>query len=88
VSKSINKDQVYTSGRYFLGLGKAFLEFPRSEQTIDFSTSCTSRCVQRRSNCTTLILAVAVLFFVCCICVCVSFRRRASTAHGTVAGVH
>lgn len=39
VNKQINQDQVFLSGRYFLGLGKAFLEFPRNEQTIDFSTS-------------------------------------------------
>lgn len=39
VSKSINKDQVFTSGRYFVGLGKAFLEFPRSYQNIDFSSA-------------------------------------------------
>lgn len=37
VSKKIATDRVYTSGRYFLGLGKEFLEFPMNFQNIEYS---------------------------------------------------
>lgn len=39
VSKQITADRVYTSGRYFLGLGRAFLEFPMNFQVIEYSTA-------------------------------------------------
>lgn len=38
-TKSIDATRVYTSGRYFLGLGRAFLQFPRNFQTIEYSSS-------------------------------------------------
>lgn len=41
-TKGINADQVYTSGRYFLGLGKAFLRFPRNYLNIEFSNSASA----------------------------------------------
>lgn len=41
-TKSINADQVFTSGRYFLGLGKAFLKFPRNFINIEYGSSATA----------------------------------------------
>jgi len=38
VTKTVDESKVFTSGRYFLGLGHSFLEFPRELQIIDFSS--------------------------------------------------
>lgn len=34
---TVELDQVYTSGRYFLGLGKAFVKYPATLQQLEFS---------------------------------------------------
>jgi len=38
ISGSVDRDTIYTSGRYFLGLGKTFVTYPATLQTIEFST--------------------------------------------------
>jgi len=37
VSKSIKSDRVYTAGRFHLGLGRSFITYPQTIQTITFS---------------------------------------------------
>jgi regulator of protease activity HflC (stomatin/prohibitin superfamily) len=37
ISGSVDRNTIYTSGRYFLGLGKQFVQYPATLQTIEFS---------------------------------------------------
>lgn len=38
VSKGIDAGRVYTSGRYYLGVGRGFLTFPATRQSIVFKS--------------------------------------------------
>jgi hypothetical protein len=50
VSKGIDAERVYTSGRYYLGVARSFLRFPATQQTLSFQpgewtrATCAGRC--------------------------------------------
>jgi len=50
ISQQISTDHVYTSGRYFLGLGNGFLVYPTTLDFIDFSSDAKSNAPPLRAS--------------------------------------